>query len=187
MTCKGICNRFKHTQQWGLPKYAPGRKRCSVCEAFFKTEDVRCPCCHIILKTKPQERLLKIKHAQRVKKTHICIECGFQSRKGGKCWDDEDKCVKCASTKVTKSCITCGIINHNARGNCWDKGICGRCYRIEQRPHRYVIKKLCVCGEKLVGLRFSKRAISFNTGIKICSKCRVVFLVKDKYALSTLR
>lgn len=116
-----------------------------------------------------------------------CIECGSTSRKGGKCWTDEGKCVKCASTRETKTCTRCGFINRNARGTCWNEGICGRCHKIEQKPQRYMIKRICVCGEKLVSLRFAKRAISFNSGMKICSKCRVVFLVKDKYAVSTLR
>ena len=51
MTCKGICSRYKHTQKWGLPKYGAGIKRCSTCDVFLKTDDVRCICCNLILKT----------------------------------------------------------------------------------------------------------------------------------------
>ena len=59
MTCKGICSRHKHTQKWGLSKYGAGLKRCSSCEVFFKTDEVRCPCCNLILKTHSRNRYKK--------------------------------------------------------------------------------------------------------------------------------
>ena len=59
MTCKGICQRYKHTQQWGLSKYSAGLKRCSVCAVFFKTEDLRCICCNYIMKTHPRSNYKK--------------------------------------------------------------------------------------------------------------------------------
>ena len=40
--CKNLCLRAKIKAK----AYAENVKRCTICEAFFKTEDIRCPCCN---------------------------------------------------------------------------------------------------------------------------------------------
>ena len=56
MSCHGICVRYKASRGAGQPRYKLGsnRKRCTICEIFITTEDIRCPCCHYLLRTKPQ-------------------------------------------------------------------------------------------------------------------------------------
>lgn len=31
--------------------YSNGTKRCNHCDAFFRVDGARCPCCHVILRT----------------------------------------------------------------------------------------------------------------------------------------
>ncbi|MGI9566657.1 MAG: hypothetical protein ACR2LL_06550 [Nitrosopumilus sp.] len=44
--CQGIPNGIKY-------EYC---KRCTFCGLFLKTEQVRCPCCKVILRTKPRNK-----------------------------------------------------------------------------------------------------------------------------------
>ena len=37
-------------------KYEFGLKRCSWCEVFMATEEIRCPCCKMILRTKSRNK-----------------------------------------------------------------------------------------------------------------------------------
>jgi len=59
MACKGVCNQYK--AKWGTHqyRYASGQKRCNVCEIFVNWDGYRCPCCGMILRTRP--RSVKVK------------------------------------------------------------------------------------------------------------------------------
>ena len=54
MTCNGICKKYKAKKQSHESYYELGFKRCSTCEIFVKWDGSSCPCCGIILRTKPK-------------------------------------------------------------------------------------------------------------------------------------
>ncbi|MGI9567418.1 MAG: hypothetical protein ACR2LL_10465 [Nitrosopumilus sp.] len=58
--CIGICVRYKSTSISNGLKYKLGQKRCSYCGLFMDTENVRCPCCKVILRTKPRNKTTTI-------------------------------------------------------------------------------------------------------------------------------
>ncbi|NND87250.1 MAG: hypothetical protein HKM23_08035 [Nitrosopumilus sp.] len=60
-TCRGVCYRYKSIGTAMQLKYEKGQKRCSFCGIFIDCEDVRCPCCHTVLRTKARNRLSKVK------------------------------------------------------------------------------------------------------------------------------
>jgi len=51
-SCKGICNKLSINKIPNALKYQFGLKRCSWCEIWIDTEEVRCPCCRMILRTR---------------------------------------------------------------------------------------------------------------------------------------
>ena len=55
-SCKGICIHLKHQSIPNAKKYQFGLKRCSWCEVFMSTEEIRCPCCKMILRTKSRNK-----------------------------------------------------------------------------------------------------------------------------------
>ena len=55
-SCKGICLQLKHKSIPNSKKYQFGLKRCSWCEVFMFTEEIRCPCCKMILRTKSRNK-----------------------------------------------------------------------------------------------------------------------------------
>jgi len=55
-SCKGICLHMKHKSIPNSKKYQFGLKRCSWCEVFMFTEEIRCPCCKMILRTKSRNK-----------------------------------------------------------------------------------------------------------------------------------
>jgi len=60
-TCKGICDMYKSVGTAMQFKYQEGQKRCSFCGIFIECEGVRCPCCHMVLRTNARNRNSKIK------------------------------------------------------------------------------------------------------------------------------
>ncbi len=50
--CKGVCIEYIGPRMQNGKKYGSGQKRCSYCELFILTDEVRCPCCGVILRTK---------------------------------------------------------------------------------------------------------------------------------------
>ena len=56
VSCKGICIQMKHSSIPNSKKYELGLKRCSWCEVFMATEEIRCPCCKMILRTKSRNK-----------------------------------------------------------------------------------------------------------------------------------
>ncbi len=58
MVCKGICHRYK--AKWGAHqyRYANGQKRCNVCEIFVNWDGNNCPCCGMLLRTRPKISIL---------------------------------------------------------------------------------------------------------------------------------
>lgn len=53
MACKGKCATLQCRTRNGL-MYANGMKRCQVCDCWFKTESIWCPCCGWKLRVKPK-------------------------------------------------------------------------------------------------------------------------------------
>ena len=55
MTCKGICSRYKAKRTVGkIGHYELGHKRCSKCQIFLDWDGIFCPCCNVILRTRPK-------------------------------------------------------------------------------------------------------------------------------------
>jgi len=54
MVCKGICHKYKAS--WGTEhiRYSMGQKRCNVCEIFVHWDGRHCPCCGMMLRTRPK-------------------------------------------------------------------------------------------------------------------------------------
>jgi len=53
-TCRGICIDYKSPKIPNGQKYILGHKRCSFCSLFIETDEIRCPCCKVVLRTKPR-------------------------------------------------------------------------------------------------------------------------------------
>jgi hypothetical protein len=51
--CKGFCKTIFHTTSFG-GKFPTGLKKCSACYVSIMTEESRCPCCNLLLKTGPR-------------------------------------------------------------------------------------------------------------------------------------
>lgn len=70
MSCHGICSRYKAMKKVGEARYSSGQKRCSSCEIFIDWNGTNCPCCGILLRTKPRgtqdrQRLLLVQQHKR--------------------------------------------------------------------------------------------------------------------------
>ncbi|MDH3488099.1 MAG: hypothetical protein OEL82_08655 [Nitrosopumilus sp.] len=57
--CKGICDDLEITTVSNSLRYQVGQKRCTMCSIFVETENLKCPCCGVRLRTKSRNR----KHA----------------------------------------------------------------------------------------------------------------------------
>ena len=55
-SCKGICRLSEKIKVPNSRKYEYGLKRCSWCDVYMATEEIRCPCCKMILRTKARNR-----------------------------------------------------------------------------------------------------------------------------------
>ena len=55
-SCKGLCFEFRQDKIPNAEKYQAGQKRCSWCEIWFSTNEIRCPCCKMILRTKSRNK-----------------------------------------------------------------------------------------------------------------------------------
>ena len=55
-SCKGICFQLKSSGVPNSKKYQYGLKRCSWCDVYMASEEIRCPCCKMILRTKARNR-----------------------------------------------------------------------------------------------------------------------------------
>jgi hypothetical protein len=54
MVCKGVCPRYKTKCNFHRLRYANGQKRCNVCEVFVNWDGRFCPCCGMLLRTRPK-------------------------------------------------------------------------------------------------------------------------------------
>jgi hypothetical protein len=51
--CKDNCHKScVNVFPYHIRKYEAGFKYCSICEKWFDIDNFRCPCCHMILRTK---------------------------------------------------------------------------------------------------------------------------------------
>ena len=55
-SCKGVCALSKVNKIPNSQKYQFGLKRCSWCEVWLETSEVRCTCCKMILRTKSRSK-----------------------------------------------------------------------------------------------------------------------------------
>jgi len=55
-SCKGICLHIDTEKVPNSRKYQHGLKRCSWCDIWLETDEVRCPCCKMILRTKSRNK-----------------------------------------------------------------------------------------------------------------------------------
>lgn len=54
-TCNGICENLQTHSVTTSKKYQNGQKRCTLCDVFLETDSLRCPCCNILLRTRPRK------------------------------------------------------------------------------------------------------------------------------------
>ena len=55
-SCKGVCILSRVTKIPNSQKYQFGLKRCSWCDVWLDTDEVRCKCCKMILRTKSRNK-----------------------------------------------------------------------------------------------------------------------------------
>ena len=55
-SCKGICRLSEQIKIPNSHKYEYGLKRCSWCEVWLNTDEIRCKCCKMILRTKSRNK-----------------------------------------------------------------------------------------------------------------------------------
>ena len=55
-SCKGICRLSEQIKIPNSHKYEYGLKRCSWCEVSLNTDEIRCKCCKMILRTKSRNK-----------------------------------------------------------------------------------------------------------------------------------
>ena len=55
-SCKGICRLSEQIKISNSRKYEYGLKRCSWCEFWLNTDEIRCNCCKMILRTKSRNK-----------------------------------------------------------------------------------------------------------------------------------
>lgn len=55
-SCRGICIDTKITSIPNAKKYQFGLKRCTWCEVWLDTNEIRCSCCRMILRTRSRNR-----------------------------------------------------------------------------------------------------------------------------------
>ncbi len=55
-SCKGVCEEFKGDKIPNGSKYEYGQKRCTLCSIFLSVSGIRCPCCSVLLRTKPRSK-----------------------------------------------------------------------------------------------------------------------------------
>ena len=60
MVCKGICHKYKAKWYAREYRYVNGQKRCNVCELFVNWNDSNCPCCGMLLRSRPRSMKAKI-------------------------------------------------------------------------------------------------------------------------------
>ena len=55
-SCRGVCTLVKKNKVPNSLKYQFGLKRCSWCEVWIVTDQIRCECCKMILRTKSRNK-----------------------------------------------------------------------------------------------------------------------------------
>ena len=60
VNCNETCHKYKVGKPLGVnSRYMLGQKRCSICSLFIKWEGKNCPCCGILLRTRPKGNLTR--------------------------------------------------------------------------------------------------------------------------------
>ncbi|WP_428325585.1 hypothetical protein [Nitrosopumilus sp.] len=69
-TCRGICETLKISGMPMKSRYQLGYRRCTFCGIFMDTNENRCPCCSMVLRTKPRNKLSKLKNKNLITSKH---------------------------------------------------------------------------------------------------------------------
>jgi len=60
MGCNNICERLTVKKPISTSRYLAGQKYCTVCQVWMQLDDIRCPCCHMRVRSVPRKfNLLK--------------------------------------------------------------------------------------------------------------------------------
>ena len=59
ITCNNICHRYRAKKPNDVGRYLSGQKRCNPCEIYINWDGRHCPCCGIMLRTKPRSKAYK--------------------------------------------------------------------------------------------------------------------------------
>ena len=70
VSSKGICEWYRNTGVSMQFKYQEGQKHYRSCGNFIECDDIRCLCCHMILRTNARNRMSKIKRFTKVTNKH---------------------------------------------------------------------------------------------------------------------
>jgi len=55
MVCKGMCYKYKAKKpSYPHTRYEIRQKRCNECNIFMNWDGKYCPCCNVVLRTKPK-------------------------------------------------------------------------------------------------------------------------------------
>jgi len=54
--CKGICVDFKGSSMPNFLRYKSGQKGCTACSMLLEIDEVRCPCCGVVFRTRARNR-----------------------------------------------------------------------------------------------------------------------------------
>ena len=63
--CKGRCDHEK-SSNGGRDAFKDGRKMCTICMKYIKTEEIRCYCCGVKLRVKPTRSKARAKRLETV-------------------------------------------------------------------------------------------------------------------------
>jgi len=67
--CKGVCAAYKTNKFIKFPRgsaYENGAKYCSYCSIFMRYVGNRCPCCGLIMRTRPRRGVNKDRLLERI-------------------------------------------------------------------------------------------------------------------------
>lgn len=120
----------------------------------------------------------------KINRNLICKECGDSSQRWGKCWENK-LCAKCFKNRYI-SCKECGATScHYDRDN-WKEELCGLCFKRKNNPKRFKQYHICKCGTRLNMLHYWKNNKLFNTSNRICTKCSIIYIGRNKYKLASI-
>jgi hypothetical protein len=72
LVCKGVCERhhsFGFTRGYAkVGEVKRTKKRCQICCKYLRTEDLRCPCCSVLLRLRGRNNQTRREHVNKYKR-----------------------------------------------------------------------------------------------------------------------